>query len=361
VFDYRAVEGVFDRLVELIEAGEPPDLAFVSLDGLHQLAEEGHLVSLEELEALDTLKTRFPDHLLDVASYDRDEYGIPSAISATRLVWYHLPTFDERGYQAPDTWDELMELSAQMIEDELTPWCVGLASGESSGWPATDWLEDAVLRTAGPDTYDDWVRHWIPFDHADIMAALESLSALFFTDGWVAQGPAAAVDIDWTEAALFMVEPDGPSCIMSRQGDFLREQLGEDVLGADIGVFALPEGGLMSAGYLIVFDDRPEVRAAIDVFTSADTQCALRHNYVKASANYDVDPDCYQDIVARASATLVQSAGPDARTDGSDSMPDEVEAAFLEAMLDYFRGSPAAEVLGNVEAAWQRVLSAPSE
>ena len=50
-----------------------------------------------------------------------------------------------------------MALSDQMVADGNTPWCVGFESGGATGWPATDWMEDIMLRTAGPDVYDQWV------------------------------------------------------------------------------------------------------------------------------------------------------------------------------------------------------------
>ena len=44
------------------------------------------------------------------------------------------------------------------------PWCVGAESGGATGWVLTDWIEDIMLRTAGPDVYDQWVAHEIPFN-----------------------------------------------------------------------------------------------------------------------------------------------------------------------------------------------------
>ena len=44
-----------------------------------------------------------------------------------------------------------------MASDGNTPWCIGLGSGAATGWPATDWMEDIMLRTHSPDVYDMWV------------------------------------------------------------------------------------------------------------------------------------------------------------------------------------------------------------
>jgi len=48
-------------------------------------------------------------------------------------------------------------------EGDHKPWCVGLESGEATGWPGTDWVEDFMLRLNGADAYDQWVTHEIPF------------------------------------------------------------------------------------------------------------------------------------------------------------------------------------------------------
>ena len=75
------------------------------------------------------------------------------------------------GTRIPTTCDELMALSDQIVADGSTPWCVGFESGAATGWPATDWMEDIMLRTAGPDTYDQWYKHEIPFNDPAVVTA----------------------------------------------------------------------------------------------------------------------------------------------------------------------------------------------
>src|SRR3546814_19076773 len=77
------------------------------------------------------------------------------------MVWYPKDDFDAAGYEVPDTWDDLIALSDKIVADGSNPWCIGFESEGATGWPATDWMEDLVLRTAGVDTYDQWVNHEI--------------------------------------------------------------------------------------------------------------------------------------------------------------------------------------------------------
>jgi hypothetical protein len=49
-------------------------------------------------------------------------------------------------------------LLAESLADGNVPWSFGLEAGGGTGWPATDWIEDILLRqTADLADYDDWV------------------------------------------------------------------------------------------------------------------------------------------------------------------------------------------------------------
>jgi alpha-glucoside transport system substrate-binding protein len=89
------------------------------------------------------------------------------------LVWYRPDVFAAKGYEVPTTWDEMEALMEQMVANGDTPWAIGLESGAASGWPATDWIEDIMLRTAGPDVYDQWVNHEIPWTDPRVQEAFE--------------------------------------------------------------------------------------------------------------------------------------------------------------------------------------------
>ena len=104
------------------------------------------------------------------------------------MVWYPKKAFDAAGYKVPKTWDEMLALSDQIVADGSTPWCVGFESEGATGWPATDWMEDIMLRTAGADTYDKWVTHEIPFNDPAVQHAGEVFGDIMFHDGYVLGG-----------------------------------------------------------------------------------------------------------------------------------------------------------------------------
>ena len=136
------------------------------------LVDTGSLVSLEDLGFdIDELNDLFGESFVALGEYNGEHYGIPTNINLKSMVWYPKAAFDEAGYTVPETWDDLIALSDQIKADGSTPWCVGFESGGATGWPATDWMEDIMLRTAGGDVYDQWVAHEIPFNDDAVVHA----------------------------------------------------------------------------------------------------------------------------------------------------------------------------------------------
>ena len=102
----------------------------------------------------------------------------------------------------------------------MKPWCAGIGSGEATGWPATDWLEDVMLRTAGPDVYDQWVNHEIPFDDPAVAEALDTVGNILKNDDYVNGGFGdfrTIASTEFTDGGLPIL--DG-QCAMHRQASF---------------------------------------------------------------------------------------------------------------------------------------------
>ena len=71
--------------------------------------------------------------------------------------------------------EELIALTEKMAKDGNTPWCIGLGSGDATGWPGTDWMEDIMLRTHAPSVYDAWVTNEMPFNDPKVIEVWISL------------------------------------------------------------------------------------------------------------------------------------------------------------------------------------------
>jgi alpha-glucoside transport system substrate-binding protein len=348
-----------------IEGGNPPDVIMYPQPGaVLEQAEAGNAISLEDL-GLDIaeLEDTFGEYYLSLAEYEGEHYGLPTNINLKSMIWYPVDDFEAAGYEVPATWDELIALSDQIVEDGGTPWCVGYESGGATGWPATDWMEDIVLDTAGPEVYDQWVNHEIPFNDPAIVHAGELFGDVMFTDGYVLGGADQTPAIAFGDAPGPMFE-DPPGCWLHRQANFINAFFPEDAeAGVDYDWFPFPaideQITLFGGEFSAIFRDAPEVRDFVERFAGEEVQCAQGGERASSriSPNVNVGTDCYVDsVLADASEVLTTALAEESgRFDASDLMPSAVGAgSFWTGMVEYLQGGPdeLEPQLEAIEASW---------
>jgi len=156
-----------------VDGGNPPDLvATPAIGEMSALAEEGTLADLSEVVGEDTLKANFSESLLETASLDGQVFGIFNSVNLGGLIWYDPKTYE--GPTDPESWDELRAWAQENVDDETAPWCVGLESGAASGWPAADFIDEILLRQAGPEFHKRWQDGEEPWTSPEVKAAFET-------------------------------------------------------------------------------------------------------------------------------------------------------------------------------------------
>jgi alpha-glucoside transport system substrate-binding protein len=213
----------FESQVQIrIDGGNPPDIAIYPQPGaVIDQAQQGNAIALEDMGFdIAELEERFGDYLLSLGEYEGKHYGIPTNANLKSLVWYNIPVFEAEGYETPETFEDMIALSEQMVEDGYTPWAIGTGSDDATGWPATDWMEDIVLRSAGPDVYDGWVTNEVPFDDPAIEEAANRFDEILSGDGFVVGGKSSIPDIDFRDAPDAIIG-DEPAALMHRQASFI--------------------------------------------------------------------------------------------------------------------------------------------
>ena len=359
--------GEFEEQFQIRAEGGNLDVALLPQPGAVQdQAEAGTIVSLEDMGFdIGELEDLFGEYFLSLGEVDGEHYGLPTNINLKSMIWYPKDNFDDAGYEVPETWDDLLALSDQIVDDGGTPWCVGFESEGSSGWPATDWMEDIMLRTAGTDVYDQWVNHDIPFNDPAVKTAAEDFGEVMFGDGYVLGGADQTPAVPFGDAPSPMFE-DEPGCWLHRQASFINAFFPEDAeAGVDYDWFPFPpidqEGTLFAGEFAVVGTNgnRPEVVDFLQQFMGEDIQCAIGGITASSriSPNVNVGPDCYaNEILAGASEVLTTALSEGTgRFDASDMMPSEVGAgSFWTGMLEYMQGGPDSldGVLDDIESSW---------
>jgi len=343
------------------------DIALVPQPGTVKTeAAKGTIVSLEDMGFdIDEITGLVGEYLMSLVEVDGEHWGLPTNVNYKSMVWYPKDDFDAAGYTVPTTFDELIALSDQIVADGGTPWCVGFESGGATGWPATDWMEDIMLRTAGPDVYDQWVAHEIPFNDPAVATAAETFGQVMFTEGYVLGGAADTPSIAFGAAPLPMFD-EPPGCWLHHQASFI---IGAAPFSGEAGVdydwFPFPpidqEGHLFAGEFAIVgtSGNRPEVTDFLTQFLGEEIQCGMGGEAAssRVSPNINVGPDCYANDILATSATLVADAitSGTGRFDASDLMPGAVgTGSFWTGMVRYMQEGPDSlqSVLDEIEASW---------
>jgi len=353
-----------------VKGGNAPDIAIVPQPGLLKtLVATGKVVKAPDAVAANVDKFWGKDWK-GYGTVDGTFYAAPLGANVKSFVWYSPKAFSEKGYQVPQTFDELMTLTEKIANDnkDSKPWCAGIGSGDATGWPATDWLEDMLLRTAGPDVYDQWVNHKIPFNDPQVADALAKVGNILKNPKYVNGGFGDVKTIASTtfqEAGQPIL--DG-SCWMHRQASFYAANWPEGTKVAedgDVWAFYFPaidpaKGKPVLGGgeFIAAFSDRPEVQA-FQTYLSTDTWA---NNKAKAtpnggwvSANKGLDVNNLASPLDKLSAQILQDPKAQFRFDGSDQMPGAVGAGtFWKGMTDWIVGKSDADVLSYIEQSWPK-------
>jgi alpha-glucoside transport system substrate-binding protein len=355
------------QLPTRIQGGNAPDIAFIPQPGLLQkLVQQGGPKAAPQTVAANVDQFWNPAWKA-YGTVNDTFYAAPLGSNMKSFVWYSPKVFAEKGYTVPTTWDEMFQLSDKMAADGIKPWCGGIESGGATGWPATDWIEQLVLRQQGGDVYDQWISHEVLFASPQIQEAFTTL------EGWMRNPKYANAGFGDTKTIATTAFQDAgkpilnAKCGMLQQASFYAAQwpsFKKDVTIAedgDIFAFYLPQikadipTPIVGGGeFVTAFADRPEVQA-FQAYLSSDTFATLK---VAAggwvSANSGVPLETYTDPISQLSAKYLTDANATFRFDASDLMPAQVGAgSFWKEMTAFFAENKSVQATTEaIDASW---------
>ncbi len=349
-----------------LQAGDLPDVADFPQPGLlGTFVKQGKAIPVSKVINPDWLKENYLQSWLDMATYTgpdgkADMYGVWQRFNGKSQVWYPKKAWDAAGYKIPTTWEELLALQDQIVSDGDTPWCVGIESGTATGWPATDWTEEMMLRTTSLENYDKWVKGELKFASPEVKKAIETFATIWNNDKMVYGGKAAIVTTFFGDAPAPMFE-NPPKCWLHKQGNFITSFFPKEAkAGVDYDFFYLPpvdpqygKPYLVAGDIMAMFNDRPEVRAVMQFFSTGEGVKGWLAAAGALSPHKDAQLDWYGDPIERKIAEVVKGA-TSVRFDASDLMPGEVgSGSEWKGFTDYFSGAKDLDtVLKAIDASW---------
>ncbi len=365
---YSSSENYEQQIVIDTQAGSPPNIAIIPQPGLlADLAAKGFLTPLGQKNS-DWIKQNYGagDSWVGYGTYKGKDakdafYAFPYKADLKSLVWYVPENFEEAGYEIPKTMEDLFKLSDQIVKDGGVPWCIGLGSGGATGWPATDWIEDLMLRMNTTETYDGWVSNGVKFDDPKVVSVIEEFGKFAKNDKYVSGGVAAVASTDFRDSpkGLFGIPP---KCYLHHQASFIPTFFPQGTkLGTDADFFYMPtyaskpELGtpVLGAGTLVaVTKDSPAAQAFIEFLKTP-----IAHEIWMAQSGFltpfkSVNVEAYGNDALRKQGQILSSATA-FRFDGSDLMPGKIGAgAFWTGMVNFVGGKDGKTVGTEIQKAW---------
>ena len=359
------------NIVTKVQGGSAPDIAIVPQPGLlATLVGTGQVVQPDATTTSNVSKY-WSKSWKTYGTVGGKFYAAPMLANVKGFVWYSPAKFKEWGVTIPKTWDELLTLTKTIQEKtNAAPWCVGFSSGDASGWPGTDWIEDLVLRQAGPDVYDQWVAGKVKFTDQPIKDAFDAVGKILLDPKYVNAGFGDVKSINSTAFADVAAKVADGTCPMTHQASFLSSNFltvktkdGKTPTIApdgDVYAFLLPgikEGSSsVEAGgeFVASFSNKKAVQMVQDFMSSPDFANARVKLGGVISANNGADPSLASSQFLTDAMKTLQDPKTVARFDASDLMPATVgSGSFWKGMVNWVDGTPTDQVLSAIQAGYQ--------
>lgn len=359
---WSKVENINQLIMTKIQANDVPDIAWIPQPGVvADIVKRNKATALDSSLDMSALKSSMIPGTLDAGTINGKLYGLLVSANAKSFVFYPKKAWAAAGYKVPTSLDELNALTEKIKSQGKTPWCMGIGSDAATGWPATDWFEDLIMRYGGADGYKKWVTHETKFNSPLVHQAATEFEKLLFTPGNVLGGRKAISSNPFGTAgnAMFRAKP---GCYMYKQGSFITGFFPKSVQAksdSEVGVFYFPpatagEKPMLGGGDLAMLlkntKGGQEVMKLLSDKNIGDT-AVTTSSYL--SPHKDFDTSKYKGTIAQEVAKLTSGASI-FLFDGSDQMPGAVGAGtFWKDVTAWISGQQSLDkALKSIDASW---------
>ena len=358
------------NIVTKVTGGDAPDVAIVPQPGLLKTLVDTGEVKAAPQSVEDNVDANWSPDWKKYGTFDDTFYAAPMLANIKGYVWYQPAKFKEWGVEVPKTWDDLIALTKTIQEKTgAAPWCAGFESGDASGWPGTDWIEDLVLRQSGADVYDQWVAGDVKFTDPQIADAFTAVGDILLNPSYVNAGFGDVKSINDTAFGDVAAKVADGSCPLTHQASFLTAnfltvqtadgktpEIGPD---GDVYAFVLPgyeEGSAtieVGGEFVAGFSDSEATEKVLDFMSSPEFADARVSEGGAISANLKADPSKASSEFLTEAMKLLQDPNTTVRFDASDLMPATVgSGSFWKGMVDWIDGKDQATVLEDIQAGY---------
>jgi alpha-glucoside transport system substrate-binding protein len=353
-----------------VKAGQAPNIGMWPQPG-GLLEYSSVLEPIDGLKSVDLagIKKTLVPGWANLATKGGKTYGLPVSANVKSLVWYNPSNFKAAGLTVPKTDADLIKLTNTIKSKKLGfPWCVGIESGGATGWAATDWMEEYVLRYGGEAQYTAWWKGKLPWSSPTVQKAAKKFADVALTSGNVNGGGKAIAATNFGTTANLFVK-DKSKCFMMRQGSFITDFFPDAIKAeykannfTNVGVFKLPApagttDAVLGGGDLAAaFDDKAATQKVLNFILSDKLgQGAMLSKYPSYLSAHKTFPSAgYANPITKNIAGILSSAKLFG-FDGSDLAPAVVNATQWKELTNWISGKKTQkQAFAAIDASWNK-------
>ncbi|HEX9096448.1 MAG TPA: extracellular solute-binding protein [Candidatus Dormibacteraeota bacterium] len=254
------------------------------------------------------------------------------------LLWYNKHLYTG---QAPKTFSDLLAIDPTQYGAQKL-FCAAFSSGAASGWPASDQLDNIIMRQSGPKVYTDWIegkQKWTsPEIKQGYQALLQEVSAAHVYGG---TNYVLATDFQKAGEGLFKASGSYKAgCLFLIQATFQPglTSFANLTAGVDFDFFPHPSMGnsQFDGNYngfydnYAMYNNTPAARQLMQWMVTKDSQQIWASSGVGMSSNKSTT---YTDPVFKAAAQIV-TTGTNMLVTAGDYMPTDMRNAYWQSLLN---------------------------
>ncbi len=214
---------VSDIETYLIEGTENDiDLAIIpNPQGVVNLGERNIAIPINNVINEKDIKNKFSNHLIQITTSkkDKNNYGVWFRLIPNSLIWYDVEKYKSMGSPKFESYEDMVSFTKDFSSKEKPLWCLDIESGASTGWIATNWLEDLILHQKGPEVYDLWTNQELLSGSDEITLSILDIGKLIFIEGAVFGGNERMIRKEFRNNYRNLVDEEN-SCVFSWSGHF---------------------------------------------------------------------------------------------------------------------------------------------
>ncbi|TME35617.1 MAG: extracellular solute-binding protein, partial [Chloroflexi bacterium] len=243
--------------------------------------------------------------------------------------------------QAPKTFDDLLAINPSQYGAQKL-FCAGFSSGAASGWPASDQIDNIIMRQSGETVYTNWIQGKVKFTSAEIKLGYQTFLKEV-SPANVYGGANTALSTPFGNAGDPMFKTP-PGCLFLEQATFIPSFFTQDFpslnlkAGTDFDFFAHPSmgnsqyDGNVNGFYdnFAMYNNTPAAQKLMKYMATKDAQQIWVNDGGTLGAIKSLN---YTDPVFKNAAAVAGSAKNLLVTAG-DFMPSDMQKAFWQSLLN---------------------------